>query len=227
MEGSTVPDCVRNQQMRKPHAFTLIELLIVVAIIGILAAIAVPNFLNAQMRAKVARVNGDLRALAMGIEAYRIDENAYPPNGNHLTVLLTMLTTPVSYVSDISFRDIFKAQQGNTGNNLESYLYFLYKSNEKDPGLAWINQAGVAEFSTEGFCLSSWGPDRVQGARENNSPTGQGLGPPIEWVYIAIQRGQQNALDGVYAPTNGLVSGGDIGRWGGNVPGVPTTLGGS
>ena len=45
-------------------AFTLIELLIVVAIIAILAAIAVPNFLEAQVRARVARVKSDFRSLA-------------------------------------------------------------------------------------------------------------------------------------------------------------------
>ncbi len=62
--------------MRK--GFTLIELLIVVAIIAILAAIAVPNFLEAQVRAKVARVKNDLRAVTTGLESYRVDNNKYP-----------------------------------------------------------------------------------------------------------------------------------------------------
>ena len=64
--------------VRHTHAFTLIELLIVVAIIAILAAIAVPNFLEAQTRAKVSRAKSDLRTLATGLEAYRIDNNNYP-----------------------------------------------------------------------------------------------------------------------------------------------------
>jgi len=58
--------------------FTLIELLIVVAIIAILAAIAVPNFLEAQTRAKVSRAQADMRTFATGIEAYFVDNNQYP-----------------------------------------------------------------------------------------------------------------------------------------------------
>jgi len=60
------------------RAFTLIELLIVVAIIAILAAIAVPNFLEAQTRAKVSRVYGDMRTMRTAIEAYHVDNTAYP-----------------------------------------------------------------------------------------------------------------------------------------------------
>jgi len=60
------------------RAFTLIELLIVVAIIAILAAIAVPNFLEAQARAKVSRVKSDFASLATAIETYRVDHNEYP-----------------------------------------------------------------------------------------------------------------------------------------------------
>lgn len=60
-------------------AFTLIELLIVVAIIAILAAIAVPNFLEAQTRAKVSRAVSDMRTVATALEVYYIDNNKYPP----------------------------------------------------------------------------------------------------------------------------------------------------
>ncbi|MEN6624991.1 MAG: prepilin-type N-terminal cleavage/methylation domain-containing protein [Candidatus Sumerlaeia bacterium] len=60
------------------RAFTLIELLIVVAIIAILAAIAVPNFIEAQTRARVSRAASDLRALATALESYQVDNNDYP-----------------------------------------------------------------------------------------------------------------------------------------------------
>src|SRR5690242_5547440 len=92
-------------------AFTLIELLIVVAIIAILAAIAVPNFLEAQIRSKVARVKADLRSTALAMESYRIDTNKYVVDEQLLQGKLkfdsnreicrrasfSMLTTPLAY----------------------------------------------------------------------------------------------------------------------------------
>jgi len=59
-------------------AFALIELLIVVATIAILAAIAVPNFLEAQARAKVSRAHSDLRTIALAIQPYAVDNNKTP-----------------------------------------------------------------------------------------------------------------------------------------------------
>ena len=59
--------------------FTLIELLIVIAIILILIAIALPNFLEAQLRAKITRVEAEFRTLATAIEAYKADYGKYPP----------------------------------------------------------------------------------------------------------------------------------------------------
>jgi len=64
---------------RNRKGFTLIELLIVVAIIGIIVAIAIPNLLNAIQRAKQKRTMGDMRSIGTAAEAYSIDYNAYPP----------------------------------------------------------------------------------------------------------------------------------------------------
>jgi len=64
--------------MRVENGFTLIELLIVVAIIGIIAAIAVPNLMNAVDKGKQSRTMADIRALAGAIEVYAVDNNTYP-----------------------------------------------------------------------------------------------------------------------------------------------------
>src|SRR5437773_227450 len=65
-------------------AFTLIELLIVVMIIAILAAIAVPNYLEAQTRSRVSRELSDMRTIGTALEAYAVDQNRYPPHGEVL-----------------------------------------------------------------------------------------------------------------------------------------------
>jgi len=80
--------------MRKQRGFTLIELLIVVAIIGIIAAIAIPNLLNAINRGRQKRTMADLRSIGTALEAYSVDFNFYPKLGSGGIVVLAPYLSP-------------------------------------------------------------------------------------------------------------------------------------
>jgi general secretion pathway protein G len=67
-----------RRRARRAAGFTLIELLIVVAIIGLIAAIAIPNLRNAMDRAKQNRTLADMKAIATALEQYAVDNNTYP-----------------------------------------------------------------------------------------------------------------------------------------------------
>jgi prepilin-type N-terminal cleavage/methylation domain-containing protein len=69
-----------TRMMRKNEGFTLIELMIVIAIIGILAAIAIPQFSAYRVRSYNAAAEADLRNAATAQEAYYVDKQTYVPN---------------------------------------------------------------------------------------------------------------------------------------------------
>lgn len=142
---------LERMDRRSRAGFTLIELLIVVAIIAILAAIAIPNFLEAQTRSKVARVQSELRFLANGLEAYQVDEGAYPPGivtDSTKTVDTWRLTTPIAYILAVP-RDIFRPLPGDSDAAGPFGLDGIY--------LHYINDPILDEY----WLLFSYGPDGV------------------------------------------------------------------
>jgi prepilin-type N-terminal cleavage/methylation domain-containing protein len=208
------------------RGFTLIELLIVVAIIAILAAIAVPNFLEAQTRSKVSRAKADMRSLATALEAYFVDYNAYPLCNNFATSsadpgqgnipILERLSTPVAYMTSGLLPDPFLTK---------------FRSGTINPTDGSFNPTASTNVETSFFKYLTPGPTGLQdvqapitaGERAKWYWILQSNGPDLTFLNMA---GMLNAsateaaiANNVYDPTNGTVSRGSVFRIGGQTTG--------
>ncbi|MBN1478137.1 prepilin-type N-terminal cleavage/methylation domain-containing protein [Candidatus Sumerlaeota bacterium] len=188
--------------------FTLIELLIVVAIIAILAAIAVPNFLEAQTRAKVSRAKADIRSLATAIEAYRIDHNAYP-NDVELGwpwYVPTALSTPVAYITNAFLLDPFRTAPTDSTSHLTGisgiltmrFRYVNYIAGRD----TWPVPGGGT--GTHGVTSEASAQDWLDGIENFGQWKLSSAGPDGRASYPFLPS------DLIYDATNGTVSQGDI-----------------
>jgi prepilin-type N-terminal cleavage/methylation domain-containing protein len=184
------------------QGFTLIELLIVVAIIAILAAIAVPNFLEAQVRSKVARVKNDMRSLRTGLEAYRVDHNIYAPDWGYSEAhTWAQLTTPIAYMTSI-LGNPFPANNMTYQDTIDRSVYaygslhfpiggeFVYLPYDSYVAIGmhyWIISAGPDLYTS--MQDASWG----------------NIGD--FWIRLDSMT---DHLEYIYNPTNGARSGGDL-----------------
>lgn len=221
-------------------AFTLIELLIVVAIIAILAAIAVPNFLEAQTRSKVSRSHADLRTISLGMELYRLDNNNYPytedvglafwivPGGYPFQGNGRQpggITSPIAYLTSVP-RDAFNHSFTDPGTGQLIFgkgpLYYDRAGFGFKDGVYVPNRPTVIP-------ADAVGTQKLDGIGTDTQVSDRGL-MPSEYVLYSlgpdldlfvrnnagnIAVGSRYNLNNRYDPTNGTVSGGNVVRFAG------------
>lgn len=107
--------------MENTKGFSLIELLIVIAIISIITAIVVPNLMSANIRAKVSGVKADMGSIAIALEDYKVDHGEYPRDSR--------FSRSTSYASDIIAQpnQPFDGKNGSdNGNDAIGLGYLIY-----------------------------------------------------------------------------------------------------
>lgn len=197
--------------------FTLIELLIVVAIIAILAAVALPNFLEAQTRSKVARVKADMRSTATAIESYFVDNNAYPPGYKTAPRYgLDVLTTPIGYITSSQLLDLFKPPGFPPEKSRLTYelLNIENKILEQGGGIYSVDPANPGGEPVKGiwWWVASRGPNRTFGFRPSEPEF------DIRERFFKAVSSPEEFLAIIYDPSNGTISNGNIFRAGGQIP---------
>jgi general secretion pathway protein G len=138
----------------KREGFTLIELLIVIAIIGIVAAIAIPNLLTALQKSKLKATMGDMKSIGTAIESYITDTYMAPGGGDFDFIFETTNCLEPFYIKVLPTRDawngMLRYQSGSIGFNQHNYSIISYGRGGADTGID-SNNNGYIITSLQGF----------------------------------------------------------------------------
>ncbi len=196
--------------MRK-QGFTLIELLVVVAIISILAMIALPNFLEAQVRAKISRSCAEMNVYATALDLYFLDNNSYIPSAcpdmdranAHATLKwYASLTTPIPYLTSIPGDPFSRISDSRLDDWIGPVPYHIYTG----PGRAIANSTEAETLTRSQYLIASMGPNLQD---ETHVQTVAG----VDFTLTCVHNGVTSDLATYgtsYDSTNGTRSLGDL-----------------
>ena len=214
--------------MGKTKGFSLIELLIVIAIISIITAIVVPNLMSANIRAKVSGVKADMGSIAIALEDYKVDYGEYPKDSR--------FSRSSSYASDIiaESNQAFNGKSGTDSddNDAIGLGYLVYPKADFEPtylkriaGDPFDNSGEEGWNGTSGahdhhylYYSGKW--DSATGTSVNctsstDSPQYWALvsyGPDRDKDITSYANAKKAVADGtnLYDSDNGITSSGDI-----------------
>ncbi|WP_407343035.1 prepilin-type N-terminal cleavage/methylation domain-containing protein [Pengzhenrongella phosphoraccumulans] len=145
---------IRKSLDEKEKGFTLIELLVVIIIIGILAAIAIPVFLNQRKKAVDASIKSDVRTVATELETYYTDNQAYPATVTATTAVANTMTITTASPFTLTMGNIVSykiigtdkycvyGENGNGTGGAGKGFSYLSGSGGLQPGAAAAKAAG-------------------------------------------------------------------------------------
>jgi type II secretion system protein G len=142
---------------RKEKGFSLLEVMAVVAVLGILLLVALPNLWNAIQRSRQRRTMVDMRALGMAVEGYAADHDSYPSASCAIPILPSQLTTLTAesfeklaptYIAQVPRRDGWGRYYGYFVDPSGGY-YLIQSSGAKDTGFEPIQCSETADFNED------------------------------------------------------------------------------
>ncbi|MFQ6066347.1 MAG: prepilin-type N-terminal cleavage/methylation domain-containing protein [bacterium] len=212
--------------MKKAAGFTVVELLIVIAIISIIAAIAVPNLMSANIRAKVSGAKADMGSIAIALEDYKVDYGEYPKDPRY--------SRATSYALDViaeTGQDFDGKDGSDNGNDAIGLGYLVYPEAGLEP--RYLKRIAGDPFNNDGeedwdgssgthnhhylYYTGKW--DSVSGTSIECTASD----PPQYWAlisygpdkdeditsYVNAKNAVNNGTD-LYNPDSGITSDGDI-----------------
>jgi prepilin-type N-terminal cleavage/methylation domain-containing protein len=203
--------------MKRLNGFTLVELVITIAILGILVAIAIPNYIGGSRRCYNARAESEIRSLKNSLESFFIDNNQYLPMNRDQALMDTQYSgldksDPSAPTIDIAYLAIGDVKTGKRLCLTTPVSYISSIPFDPFNGDGSESSYGYGSDGVSYYIITSWGPDKVEGlGGKDGFDERDFTGSDVSDRSRSGLRGSRYVLaDYKFDPSNGISSSGEI-----------------